>query len=107
MRHMARHSPDYKLTAMMRSSAGALASSMRCLEETMKVLDASRAVLNTDACLGKVSRPQNKTCWICGRAVCLETCKTDEAGCAVHEECYVAKIAFAKEFVRLSKISDS
>lgn len=32
-------------------------------------------------------------CSICGRRVNLETSKTDEDGQAVHEECYVRKIA--------------
>jgi hypothetical protein len=31
-------------------------------------------------------------CWICGKAVNLNTCKTDEHGLTVHEECYVARI---------------
>jgi len=31
-------------------------------------------------------------CWICGHAVDLNTCKTDEYGKAVHEPCYAAKI---------------
>ncbi len=34
------------------------------------------------------------TCWICGNRVSLEKCKIDEHGQAVHEDCYVAKIAF-------------
>lgn len=33
------------------------------------------------------------TCWLCGKAVSLETCKSDEHGRAVHEECYVADIS--------------
>ena len=40
-------------------------------------------------------------CWICGHAVDLETCKTDEYGMAVHENCYVLKLALAKESKRL------
>ena len=32
-------------------------------------------------------------CWICGNAVPLETCKTDEHGNPVHERCYAAKLA--------------
>jgi hypothetical protein len=36
-------------------------------------------------------------CWICGHTVELETCKTDENGMAVHENCYVLKVALAKE----------
>ena len=35
-------------------------------------------------------------CWICGRAVSLESCKIDELGNAVHEMCYVAKVALAQ-----------
>ena len=33
-------------------------------------------------------------CWICGKVVSLESCKIDEHGSAVHERCYVAKVAF-------------
>lgn len=33
-----------------------------------------------------------KPCWICGGAVSLELCKTDENGNAVHEACYVARV---------------
>jgi hypothetical protein len=36
------------------------------------------------------------TCWICGGGVSLETCKTDEHGKAVHEECYVARMALER-----------
>lgn len=39
---------------------------------------------------------QDSMCWICGKAVDLKTCKTDEHGSAVHEHCYAAKIALAK-----------
>lgn len=31
-------------------------------------------------------------CSICGNPVALEMSKTDEQGCAVHEECYVGRI---------------
>lgn len=31
-------------------------------------------------------------CWICDRTVSLETCKIDEHGNAMHEECYLACI---------------
>lgn len=31
-------------------------------------------------------------CSMCVKPVPLETCKTDEAGKAVHEECYVLKV---------------
>jgi hypothetical protein len=31
-------------------------------------------------------------CWICGKPVSLETCKTDERGKPVHEDCYVTVI---------------
>jgi len=30
-------------------------------------------------------------CWICGKEVELENCKTDEHGSAVHKVCYVAR----------------
>ena len=33
------------------------------------------------------------TCWICGNRVSLEICKIDENGRAVHEECYLLKLA--------------
>ena len=32
------------------------------------------------------------TCWICGRAVQLETTKIDEYGNPVHEQCAVARL---------------
>jgi hypothetical protein len=32
------------------------------------------------------------TCALCNSPVELETCKTDERGKAVHEECYVRKL---------------
>ena len=34
-------------------------------------------------------------CWVCGKAVDLKHCKTDEHGSIVHEPCYAAKIALA------------
>jgi len=40
-------------------------------------------------------------CWICGSAVDLQTCGTDEQGMAVHEDCYFLKIALANESMRL------
>lgn len=40
-------------------------------------------------------------CWICGYAVDLETCKTDEYGMAVHENCYVIKLVLTNESMRL------
>jgi hypothetical protein len=94
--YMAAHSRKYKVTSIMESSAGALASSMRCLEETMKLLETSREALNNSGAVRKL-------CWICGKAICLETCTIDEHGCAVHEQCYVAKLSFANESVKLSK----
>ena len=36
-------------------------------------------------------------CWICGKPVLLEDCKVDEKGRAVHESCYIAKVAQQKE----------
>ena len=32
-------------------------------------------------------------CWICGKSVDLKTCKIDEHGSAVHEQCHAAKVA--------------
>jgi hypothetical protein len=31
-------------------------------------------------------------CRICGKPLAVETCKTDDGGKAVHEECYVLKL---------------
>jgi hypothetical protein len=42
-------------------------------------------------------------CWICGKLVELETCKTDEHGNAVHERCYAAKMALSREAQMSSK----
>ena len=39
------------------------------------------------------SRRQSVSCVICGSPVALERCKIDEGGNAVHERCYVAKLA--------------
>jgi hypothetical protein len=36
-------------------------------------------------------------CAICGRPVSLEECKVDAVGMAVHEECYVSKLANGKK----------
>ena len=44
---------------------------------------------------------QTDYCWICGNAVDLKTCKTDEHGMAVHEECYLTKVALGKKSRRL------
>jgi ribosome-binding protein aMBF1 (putative translation factor) len=38
----------------------------------------------------------SKVCWICGTTIALEDCKVDESGLAVHENCYVAKVARQK-----------
>jgi|HubBroStandDraft_6_1064221.scaffolds.fasta_scaffold69989_2 hypothetical protein len=43
--------------------------------------------------MGTPSTSAKRFCWICGRVVALETCKIDEHGLAVHESCYVTKIA--------------
>jgi hypothetical protein len=40
--------------------------------------------------------PHTPTCWICGKPVVLETCKTDEHGNSVHEECQFLRVALAK-----------
>ena len=36
------------------------------------------------------------SCWLCGKPVSLEACKTDEYGKSVHEECYIARLALEK-----------
>ena len=41
-----------------------------------------------------------RMCWICGRSVSLESCKIDENGNAVHEECYATKVALAEVLPR-------
>lgn len=41
---------------------------------------------------GQLLQPVRRFCWICGKQVSLEVCKTDELGLCVHEECYVARI---------------
>jgi len=41
-------------------------------------------------------------CRICGKPVAIETCKTDEAGRAVHEECYVVEFA-SEQATRVQK----
>jgi hypothetical protein len=79
------HSREDKLTALMVRTAGALARSMRCLEETRGLVEASQATLNNPGAVSEI-------CSICGKSICLEMCTTDEHGCAVHEECYVAKL---------------
>jgi len=39
-------------------------------------------------------------CWICGKTVNLNDCKTDEHGLAVHEQCYVTRVALQASFPR-------
>lgn len=47
-------------------------------------------------------RPSSKhTCWICGSAVDLQSCKTDKHGIAVHEDCHFLKVALSTESKRL------
>jgi len=38
------------------------------------------------------SKPLPYICSICGKAVSLENSKTDDAGHAVHEHCYVLRV---------------
>jgi len=44
---------------------------------------------------GRAKEPAayRRTCAICGKAVSLETCKTNEDGLAVHGDCAVASLA--------------
>jgi hypothetical protein len=51
-----------------------------------------------------VSQLDRRVCWICGRAVALENCKTDEQGFAVHEPCYLARLALANGSKQMSKV---
>jgi hypothetical protein len=45
-----------------------------------------------------MSSPSSKyCCWICGKSVSLESCKADEWGNAVHEECQVVRIALRRQ----------
>jgi len=44
----------------------------------------------------QIAHKHTWTCWICGKNVSLEVCKTDEHGKAVHEECYVARVALER-----------
>ena len=44
-------------------------------------------------------------CWICGRAVSLGNSKIDENGLAMHESCYVAKVALEKGQSQPSKVT--
>ena len=34
----------------------------------------------------------SRFCWICGKVISLETCKTDDHGNMVHEFCYAMRI---------------
>lgn len=45
---------------------------------------------------------QGYFCWICGNAVDLESCKADENGIAVHENCYLLRVTLAAESNRLA-----
>jgi ribosome-binding protein aMBF1 (putative translation factor) len=40
-------------------------------------------------------KPLTRACWLCGKAVKLEDCKIDEHGLAVHEDCYVVRVALS------------
>lgn len=51
-----------------------------------------------------MSPVQNHVCWICGRTVALESCKSDEGGCSVLEDCYLTRLALATESTRLRNI---
>lgn len=42
-------------------------------------------------------------CWVCGKAVDIKNCKTDEHGSAVHELCYAAKIGLANASITRRK----
>jgi hypothetical protein len=42
-------------------------------------------------------------CWICGHAVDLTICVTDEHGMAIHEDCYIAKLRLELEPTKLAE----
>jgi ribosome-binding protein aMBF1 (putative translation factor) len=45
-------------------------------------------------------------CWICGKTVSLGNSKIDENHLAVHESCYVAKIALEKGQSQASTVAE-
>ena len=83
----------------MRRTSEALASSKRRLEETAGLLLASGVFVNDIRAVSAINRSPNEAdfpiCWICNKVVRLEMARTDENGCAVHEQCYMATIAHA------------
>jgi hypothetical protein len=42
-------------------------------------------------------------CWICGRSVSVRESKIEENGYALHESCYIAKLALKKGQSQVSK----
>ena len=44
-----------------------------------------------------------RKCWICGRSVSVRESKIDENGFAVHEQCYVAKLALEEGSSQVSE----
>lgn len=52
-----------------------------------------RGIASTEAGMTTTHIPN---CWICGRGVSVGDSKIDENGLAVHESCYVAKLALEK-----------
>jgi hypothetical protein len=51
--------------------------------------------------LRRIYRGNPSCCWMCGNEVDLKTRNTDEHGTAVHEGCYLARVALAAESMRL------
>jgi hypothetical protein len=45
-------------------------------------------------------------CWVCNQPIQLETCKTDEHGNPVHEQCQFLRMAMAKPPATV-KVADS
>jgi hypothetical protein len=43
--------------------------------------------------MAAASQPNFLLCQLCGKHVALESCKTDENGKAVHDECYARSLA--------------
>ncbi len=47
-----------------------------------------------------MTRKLRAYCWICGKEVPLEHCKTDEHGHAVHDYCYSTRVKLEGESSR-------
>jgi hypothetical protein len=62
-------------------------------------LIASETAVHTPTRFASTFR-SDRFCWMCGEPVSLETCKIDERGNPVHEDCYTARIKANAESAR-------